>query len=95
MPAGRGVSSVTTSVVTKRRICEPHRAQSAVECLCFHSLTATTHAPARPTHKGATWEEKNKQTKKHTKESQPQLDTKASFILHQVLCHKYEFIYSF
>lgn len=30
---------------------------------CYHSLTATTHAPALPTHRGATWrDERSKNT---------------------------------
>lgn len=44
-----------------------------VWCLCFHSRTATTHAPALPTHRGATWKDEKQ---KKTRESQSQMDAK-------------------
>lgn len=67
-----GGTSVTTSAVTKGRVSRLINTQSIYNFWCFHSLTATTHAPALPTHRGATWKVKKKRQHKN----QSQLDMK-------------------
>lgn len=51
---------------------EPHQYTVDIQRWCFQSLTATTHAPALPTHRGATWKVKKRRQHKN----QSQLDMK-------------------